>query len=153
VTVSPVSGALAANSTASVIVTINSAAASLAPGNYTDTVTFANSTGKSTTRSVTLAVNAAVLNPPTNLKATVVNSKQTRSVKLTWQDNANVETKFEIWRATGSGTFALLGQAAANATSYTDATAARGATYSYEVRACNATDCSGDSNIATVKVK
>lgn len=61
VTLSKLSGTLAAGATDTLIVSINSAANSLAAGSYADTVTFSNATNGNgnTTRSVALTVNAS----------------------------------------------------------------------------------------------
>ena len=81
-------------------------------------------------------------------------------VNLTWTDatppatslgNPANEIGFLIQRATGAtgGTFAQIGTALANATTYADATAASGTTYRYRVIAYNAAG-SSVSNTATV---
>jgi hypothetical protein len=72
-------------------------------------------------------------------------------VTLSWTDNANNEAGFRVERATGSGAFVEInGSIAANATTYLDATAAAGATYSYRVRAFNTAGDSAYSNTATI---
>ncbi|PZR27823.1 MAG: hypothetical protein DI535_08730 [Citrobacter freundii] len=69
----------------------------------------------------------------TNLVATAISHKQ---IGLTWTDNSDNETAFEIWRGTNpSGTFALVARAAANATSYTDTALAAATTYYYKIKA------------------
>ena len=155
VTVSTATGTLAPAATASVAVSINSLANTLAAGTYTDTLTFSNSLGSVTTRTVTLTVNNLVLNPPGNLTAAIVNgAKKARSVRLTWQDTSNGEAKFEVYRATGStGSFGLLATTGANATTYIDTAVTSGTSYRYEVRACSTTVCGAFSNIVTIKVK
>ncbi|HTI89860.1 MAG TPA: fibronectin type III domain-containing protein [Puia sp.] len=69
---------------------------------------------------------------PTNLAATATSSK---NINLSWTDNSNNETKFEIWRSTDSITFQTIGTAAANVTTYSDSTLAGGTTYYYRVKA------------------
>ncbi|HEX2534409.1 MAG TPA: fibronectin type III domain-containing protein, partial [Chitinophagaceae bacterium] len=68
--------------------------------------------------------------------ATAVSYKQ---INLTWTDNSNNETGFEVWRSThpvdGFNTVALLSP---NSTSFQDTTVAPNTTYYYRVRAINA---------------
>jgi hypothetical protein len=61
------------------------------------------------------------------------------SVELSWSAPANQNdpvTGYHVYRATGSGAYALLGSAAS--TAYTDTTAANGLTYNYEVKSVDA---------------
>ncbi|HEX5656199.1 MAG TPA: hypothetical protein VFX59_03350 [Polyangiales bacterium] len=79
---------------------------------------------------------------PSNLRASV----QGASVKLTWTDNAYNEGGFEIERGI-NGTFTPVGNAARDATTFTDAAPPRVANVAYRVRAFNAT---GRSRASTV---
>jgi hypothetical protein len=79
---------------------------------------------------------------PTALLATAMGPN---SVNLTWTDNAANETGYRVERSTDYVTFAQIATAAANASSYTDATAAEGTTYYYRVRTYNAAANSGYS--------
>ncbi|MDB5294023.1 MAG: repeat-containing protein, partial [Phycisphaerales bacterium] len=74
---------------------------------------------------------------PTNLSAALAaNGSQ---VALTWADHSAGESGFQVQRrAVGSQTWSPLATAAANATAYTDASAAEGKSYEYRVRAANA---------------
>ena len=77
---------------------------------------------------------------PTGLALTVAAYNQ---INLTWTDNASNETGFKVERKKGaSGTYAQIGTAGVNATSYSDSTCGSGTNYYYRVRAYNA---SGDS--------
>ncbi|MET0464601.1 MAG: fibronectin type III domain-containing protein [Chitinophagaceae bacterium] len=79
------------------------------------------------------AVNGVAPAKITNLVATAISHKQ---IGLTWTDNSTNETGFEIWRGTNpSGDFALIGRAAANATSYTDTALTASTTYYYKIKA------------------
>ena len=73
---------------------------------------------------------------PSNLVAT---AQSYRAIGLTWKDNANNETGYEIYRSTDSiySTAAIIGNAPAGATSYTDSSAAASTRYYYRVRAIN----------------
>ncbi|HEX8912830.1 MAG TPA: fibronectin type III domain-containing protein, partial [Humisphaera sp.] len=72
------------------------------------------------------------------------------TVTLTWADTATGETAFQVQRQQqGTDAWVSLPDAAANATSYTDATAAEGTTYSYRVRAVNAYASSAYADAAT----
>jgi len=89
-------------------------------------------------------------NAPTNLTATAVSAS---NITLGWTDNAANETGVEIWRKAGAGAWGLLSTTAANAVSYSDATAtgnSTATTYSYYLRACNAAGCSRMTSWAVV---
>ena len=80
---------------------------------------------------------ATTLTPPaapSNLAATATSSS---AVALTWSDDSDDESGFEIWRSTtgASGTYALLSTLAANATGANDAGLTSGTQYCYKVRA------------------
>ncbi len=83
---------------------------------------------------------------PSNLVATAYSQT---NVGLAWTDNANSETGYRVERKTGTGAWQLLTNLGANASSYTDATATAGTTYSYRVFATAAVD-SAASNTASV---
>jgi hypothetical protein len=78
---------------------------------------------------------SAALNPPTNLTAAAFSSTQ---VNLSWTDNSNNETGFEIWRETvGQPSFTLVHTTGVNATSFSDTGLTPSTEYLYEVRAIN----------------
>jgi uncharacterized delta-60 repeat protein len=84
------------------------------------------------------AVATTTITPPGTLSAT---SPNTTTINLLWLDNTVSETGFKIERCSGVGCsdFMQLAVAAANATSYSDTSAASGSTYRYQVRATNGT--------------
>jgi hypothetical protein len=85
---------------------------------------------------------------PTNLTATAVSTSQ---VNLNWQDNSSNESGFFIERSSTSGrSWTQIAQVATNVTSYTDASVSRNKSYSYRVRAYNASGNSAYSNVASV---
>lgn len=80
---------------------------------------------------------------PSNVKATPLTYK---AVGLTWNDNSNDETGFEVYRATSAyGTYTMVGTAAADATSFADTTVLPNTAYYYQVQAINANGGSGYS--------
>ncbi|WP_295124218.1 fibronectin type III domain-containing protein [uncultured Chitinophaga sp.] len=73
---------------------------------------------------------------PTQLKAT---ASSYNNINLTWTDNSDNETGFEIYRsATYTGTYTTVGTVGANVTSYADAGLAPSKEYYYKVKAINA---------------
>jgi hypothetical protein len=73
-------------------------------------------------------------------------------VDLAWTDNSAAETGFKVQRSTPPGAFADLTTTAANATSYSDTSAAAGTNYEYQVVATNAVGDATASNVATANV-
>ena len=67
---------------------------------------------------------------------------------ISWVDNSVNETKFQVERKAGTGTFQLLVETAANVTTFADTNITPGTTYSWRIRACNALGCSGYSSEA-----
>ncbi|HMB95387.1 MAG TPA: SBBP repeat-containing protein, partial [Tepidisphaeraceae bacterium] len=93
---------------------------------------------------------SAALAAPTDLNATAVSATR---VDLTWKDNSDNETVFEIFRrAVSDLTFAQVATAPENATSFSDQTPSlvAGTQYLYEVRASNTFADSNFSNVALV---
>jgi hypothetical protein len=86
---------------------------------------------------------------PSGLAATALSST---SVRLTWIDNSNNETQFQIERELSSspGTFALLATVGTNVVTYTDNTVQPGTSYDYRVKAMNAVGSSTYSSTVTV---
>jgi fibronectin type 3 domain-containing protein len=79
----------------------------------------------------------AAANPaaPSNLATMNVDATD---VTLTWQDNSDNETGFQIQRATSSGgPWSVVGSVGANVTTYTDSGLSPSTTYYYEVAAFN----------------
>jgi hypothetical protein len=74
-------------------------------------------------------------------------------MSLSWTDKANNEEGFIIERKAGTAAFQVLTTLPANRTNYTDATTASKTTYSYRVRAFNASGSSQTSNEISVKSK
>ena len=70
-------------------------------------------------------------------------------VNLTWKDNSGNETGFKIERSTNGVNFSQIATASVNAISYADTTVSEGKTYTYRVRAYNASGDSAYSNTAT----
>ena len=82
---------------------------------------------------------------PSNLQASTVT---TNSVTITWTDNTNGETGFEIERKT-TGNWAKIATVPANTTQYPDAGLTQGVTYYYRVRALAPLGASGWSSETT----
>lgn len=70
------------------------------------------------------------------------------SITLQWQDRADNETGYEIWRASAGGSYSLLTTVPANTTSYINSNLPANTTYDYTVRATYAGGTSGYSNAA-----
>ncbi|MFN0098938.1 MAG: fibronectin type III domain-containing protein [Gemmatimonadaceae bacterium] len=72
------------------------------------------------------------------------------AITLTWTDNANNESGFQIERCTGDGctTFAQVGQVAANVTTFANTGLNTGEQFGYRVRAFNGVTQSAYSNTA-----
>ena len=92
-------------------------------------------------------------NTPIAARGLTADSTAADTVSLTWTDSSTNETRFEVWRKTGTGAFAKRASLGADATSYQDTTANGNnatATYNYYITACNASGCSPASNTAVV---
>jgi hypothetical protein len=83
---------------------------------------------------------------PTSLVATAATDTQ---INLTWTDNANNESGFEIERSPDGSTWALRATVGANTTSYSDTGLTPNTIYYYRVRAYNANGYSAYSNTAS----
>ena len=72
---------------------------------------------------------------PSALVGTVASATQ---INLTWTDNSTNETGFKIERKTGPGTYAIIGTAAPDVTTFNDSGLTPSSTYTYRVYSYNA---------------
>jgi hypothetical protein len=86
--------------------------------------------------------------PPASLTATATANTQ---IKLGWQDKSGNELGFKIERRTGSGAWAQIAAVGVNVTGFYSNGLSNATTYSYRVRAHNASGGSAYSNIATAQ--
>jgi hypothetical protein len=90
--------------------------------------------------------------PPSSLTARATSSS---SIVLTWDDNSNNETGFNVQRKEGAcdsaNAWSLIATKGANVTSHTSTGLTPNTTYSYRVRAYNGDGNSSYSNCASVK--
>ncbi|MFD2162207.1 discoidin domain-containing protein [Paradesertivirga mongoliensis] len=70
-------------------------------------------------------------------------------IDLSWTDNTNNETSFRIERKEGTGSYVLLSNAPANATSFSDNSVLPGTSYSYRIRSESSNGSSVWSNEAS----
>lgn len=75
---------------------------------------------------------ASTLLSPSDLRVT---DAKLGSVTLQWQDRADNETQYEIWRATEGGSYSLLATVPANTTTYTNTSLSANTSFNYTVRA------------------
>ncbi len=155
VSLSATSGSLNPGANTTVTVSINTNANGLAGGNYSDTVSFVNTTtgNGNTTRPVSLSVTSVTLNAPTSLVATQLTST---SVRLNWNDTSTNEEGFAIERAVKSGNnwgaYSQIATVGANSTTYTN-TGVSKKSYRYRVRAYRNGVYGPYSNVAEITVK
>jgi len=123
-------------------------------GNYRATVRVTDSRGKVSGN--TAGVNLEVVTPtkpaaPSNLVATA----GTGSIHLTWKDNSDNETNFEIQRCQGATctNFVQVAKKAANTVEWINTPLATNTTYRYRVRALNNSGTSPHSNIVTATTR
>jgi hypothetical protein len=107
-----------------------------------------NSGGPSPYSNVASATTLAENQPaaPTELFAFAISGSR---IDLSWRDNAVNETRFEVDRSTSGAAFKRVATVKANLQRFSDTGLKRSTTYTYRVRACNASFCSPHSNTAT----
>jgi subtilisin family serine protease len=100
---------------------------------------------------------SAVTTPPLSLPAAPANLAGTAlpkgGVSLTWIDKANNEDGFQLERQVGTGSYQLLATLSANTLKYSDMSTVARTTYSYRIRAFNASGSSAYSNATSVRSK
>lgn len=82
---------------------------------------------------------------PTGLSAVAGVGANCETIALSWTDNANNETSYRVERKT-TGVFSEIASLPANTTTYTNSGLTGGTSYTYRIRASNATEFSGYSN-------
>ncbi len=70
-------------------------------------------------------------------------------IRLSWRDNADDESGFEVWRRTGSSGYSRVRSVSANTTAWLDDGGSTGRTYTYRVRAINAAGASAYTDEAS----
>ncbi|CAN5667055.1 glycoside hydrolase family 44 protein [soil metagenome] len=122
----------------------------IAPGTYNAVLMVTDNQGATSTDTVTVVVNSATPNAPSNLTATAVSTNQ---INLTWADNAGNEQGFGIERCNGSSctNFTQIVTLGPSVTNYSNTGLSRNTTYSYRVRAYNASGNSPYSNRVSAK--
>jgi hypothetical protein len=108
-----------------------------------------NANGDSDYSNTTQATTFSVVSGPAAPSALNVNATSSSSISLTWSDNSNDESGFELERSTAefSG-FTLITSPNADQTSYTDSGLTPATTYYYRIRAYNNDGDSDYSNTA-----
>jgi len=132
-----------ATSGASIYYTTDGSAPTEASTPYTGPITLPNN--------ATLNVKAfkAGSNASAQASASFTIVKPLAQLSLSWNDNSNNESNFEIERKTEtSGTYARVTLVGANVNSYVDSTVTLGVTYCYRVRAVNSVGVSAYTNEA-----
>jgi hypothetical protein len=103
--------------------------------------------GYSNSPAATIPVVEVVANP-SGLTTTAGAS----AIGLSWSDNSTNETGFVIERSESGGSFSELATVGANVTTYSDASAVAGITYTYRVKATGSTVNSEHSNTSTASI-
>ena len=118
---------------------------------YSYRVRAVNNTGASAyTNTATGTTQAPPVTPPTAPTNLAVVMLSSTSLRLTWTDNSDNETGFEIERAPGGTTnFTRITTVAQNVKTYDDSGLSVSTSYSYRVRAVNSAGSSAYSNTAT----
>lgn len=111
---------------------------------YCYRVRASNASGDSSYSNTASAVTGSVPAAPSSLAASVISQSQ---IDLSWTDNSNNETGFEIERSTGTCTaFSVIGTTGANVTTYQNTGLLANTTYCYRVNAVNTYGDSSYSN-------
>lgn len=117
---------------------------------YDYAVSAVNAGGESSlSNTATATTDPVVVVAPAAPSGLVVSATSFDSITLSFTDNADNEDGFVIYRATGAGSLAAIGQTGVNQTGYTDSGLTAETTYTYEVRAQNSAGESAGSNQAS----
>ena len=95
--------------------------------------------------------NSKTPGPPTDPSKLVVTFVSSNQINMSWTDNADNETSYEIERSLDKTTFTKVNEISANVTSYSDQGLNASTQYYYRVRAKNTFGASGYSNIIEPK--
>jgi titin len=110
-----------------------------------------NTAGKSPYSNPASAVTLQVPpDAPENLAATAISQTQ---INLSWVDNADNETGFQVERSLNGTTFTKIADLAANAISFQNTGLTAATLYYYRVRAVNVAGASGYSNVASIRTQ
>jgi hypothetical protein len=142
-----------AATTAPTTLTLRAQRDGLAPGSYSATVRIASNVAPNSpvdvavTFTVTEGETQEAPEEPDDLDAT---ARSDRRIDLSWDDESDDETEFQIRRATSGTDWVTIGQTGENRESFADTVGLAGSTtYEYAVRACNGASCSDWSESAS----
>ncbi|MGO9113898.1 MAG: fibronectin type III domain-containing protein [Thermoguttaceae bacterium] len=100
---------------------------------------------------VMYGLNAPPTTPPAAPSNLAITGYSGSEVSLSWTNNANNESAFDIERSTDGTTFTQIGTAGVDETSYVDTSVQPFTTYYYRVRASNIIGYSTYTNVVTVE--
>ncbi len=118
--------------------------------NVNGTLTLVFTSGSLTPKSGWQATIGCLVIPakPSNL---VVSAFNTNTTKLTWTDNATIETGYALERSVGNtSSFAVIATLPASTTTYQDNTVDKDLTYYYKLRALGASNNSGYTSLVGI---
>jgi fibronectin type 3 domain-containing protein len=95
----------------------------------------------------TIVASSDLINAPSGLAASTVSTSR---IDLSWADNASNEAGYRVERSADGRNWTVLSETlTANSTTYSDASASAGTTYTYRVQAFNDSTTSDISNVAS----
>lgn len=112
-----------------------------------------NATGASAYSNVANATTLVIITIPKAPSALAANTASSTQINLSWTDNANDETGFELERSTDALSFTKIADLGANVTTYQHTGLAPATRYWYRVLAKNTAGKSGYSNIANATTR
>src|ERR1700761_9141974 len=86
---------------------------------------------------------------PSGLKAAVFSDS---TIKISWKDNSNIETSFQLQRKDSSGTYQIIKEVPANDTVFIDSDVVPNLLYTYRVRAESKSEETSFSDEVSVKL-
>jgi fibronectin type 3 domain-containing protein len=106
-------------------------------GSYSYRVVALNDAGSSSATAAALATTLGYGATPATPSSVTALAASTHQVNVSWADNANNETYYQVSRSVNGGNWSVVATLAADSTTYSDADVQAGSTYAYRVVAGN----------------